>query len=201
MANIFENITREALEAGITPRTTQSTEWFRRKVQQMTRTYNNSQRLKIMEAEQLEKVNTIELGSMVMFNYKADRGSHIFPKRDPKYIHYDRFPLVVIMDVSSKHLTGLNLHYLAPLDRAKILDKLMGSYNENQFDIANVYKSARVGGNRVHPSYKHYLIKNIKSNISLVKQDEWEIATFLPMGDFGKTPKGMIYTSSKKQLK
>ena len=53
MSNLFAKVEQEAFRAGITPRTKQSRDWFRGKLQSMGKVSRSS----IMKDEQLKLVN------------------------------------------------------------------------------------------------------------------------------------------------
>ena len=107
MSNLFQKLEIEAFRAGINPRTDESREWFRKRLQRM-RSVN---RLDLQK--ETETSNSPVIGSMSMFFY------------DPKYKDtlpfYDRFPLAVIVGPAPGGFYGLNLHYLPPILRAKML--------------------------------------------------------------------------------
>ena len=63
MANLFDTLEREAFRAGITPRTKESREWFRKKLQSMRRVNRNQ----LMKQEPITLANDVRAGAMVMF--------------------------------------------------------------------------------------------------------------------------------------
>ena len=65
MSNLFQKLELEAFRKGITPRTRESREWFRKKVQQLTRV-NRSQ---LIRNPEVKETNTQRYGSMIMFTY------------------------------------------------------------------------------------------------------------------------------------
>ena len=65
MSNLFQKLELEAFRKGITPRTRESRDWFRKKVQQLTRV-NRSQ---LIRNPEVKETNTQRYGSMIMFTY------------------------------------------------------------------------------------------------------------------------------------
>ena len=63
MSNLFNNLELEAFRAGITPRTRQSREWFRRRVSSMRGINRNA----LMKEEPVELDNDSVVGNMYMF--------------------------------------------------------------------------------------------------------------------------------------
>ena len=114
MSNLFAKVEQEAFRAGITPRTKQSRDWFRSKLSSMGVSRNA-----LMRDEQLKLVNKSQplIGSMNMFFYD--------PKHKKTLPYYDRFPLSVIVGPAEGGFYGLNLDYLPPVLRARMLDAVM----------------------------------------------------------------------------
>src|SRR6056300_287940 len=113
MSQIFNRLELQAFRAGVTPRTKESREWFRKKASNM-RSIN---REALMKEEPLRQSNKRIIGSMQMFFYD--------PKTKDTLPYYDKFPLVVVVGPAEGGFYGLNLHYLPPILRAKMLDALM----------------------------------------------------------------------------
>lgn len=194
MSNLFQNLEIEAFRAGINPRTDQSRDWFRKRVQRM----RGINRLELVKEEGITISNEPIIGSMSMFFY------------DPKYKDtlpfYDRFPLAVIVGPAPGGFHGLNLHYLPPILRAKMLDGLMDITNNKAYDETTRFRLSYSLLNRLSklkyykPCYKHYLRKHMKSRFSIVSAPEWEIATFLPTQDFAKASTSAVYSASRRAI-
>ncbi|NDB84524.1 MAG: hypothetical protein EB127_17745, partial [Alphaproteobacteria bacterium] len=56
------------------------------------------------------------------------------PKFSNKLPYYDLFPLVLVLERYNDGILGLNLHYLAPVPRAKLLDELSEFATNNKYD-------------------------------------------------------------------
>ena len=161
MSNLFQKLEIEAFRAGITPRTKESMDWFRKKATSLGRIGKS-----IMDDESLKLQDSMKnpVGNMYMFFYD--------PKHKAKLPYYDKFPLIIMTGPAKGGFYGLNLHYLPPVLRAKALDGLLG----------NGFVPQRF----VEPMIKHYLNDHVKSKFALVEEPEWEIATFLPTAQFQK---------------
>lgn len=194
MSNLFQNLQIEAFRAGITPRTKESREWFRKRVQNM-RTVNRNT---LMKEEPVFLRNRQIVGSMCMFFYD--------PKHKDTLPYYDRFPLVIVVGPAEGGFYGLNLHYLPPILRAKFLDSLMDisnnkSYDEKtRFDLS--YNLLKRAGKMKYfkPCFKHYLSEHVRSRFAVVPAPEWEIATFLPTADFAGSTKNKVYQDSRRMI-
>ena len=199
MSNLFKTLEIEAFRAGITPRTRESREWFRRKAQQLRRVNRNQ----LMKEEELELRNRVGtsgnlVGSMYMFVYD--------PKFKKELPYYDAFPLVIVIGPAEGGFLGLNLHYLPPTLRARFLDSLLDITNNNKYDETTRFRLSYALLKRAakykyfKPCIKHYLNKHVRSRFALVPATEWEIATFLPAADWRKSSANKVYSDSRGML-
>jgi hypothetical protein len=195
MSNLFAKVEQEAFRAGITPRTQQSRAWFRSKLSSMGKVNRNQ----LMQDEQVKLVNKSQplIGSMNMFFYD--------PKHKKTLPYYDRFPLSVIVGPAEGGFYGLNLHYLPPVLRAKMLDALMNITNNSKYDDSTRFElsykvlTATAKLRFFKPCYKHYLFAHVKSRLARVSAPEWEIATFLPTADF-EGNRSKVYSDSRSMI-
>ena len=197
--NLFQQLEIEAFRAGITPRTKQSIEWFRRKASQLGKVSIPD----IMDEPELSKssravTDTGPIGNMYMFQY------------DPKYRislpYYDAFPLVIITGARKGGFIGMNLHYLPPILRAKFLDALMDNVTSKKSPDAKFKLTTRLLASAsdleyYKPCIKHYLNEHVRSNFAEVKAPEWEIATFLPTALFEKADQRKVYNDSRRMIR
>jgi len=195
MSNLFAKVERDAFRAGINPRTEQSRQWFRQKLSSMGKINRNS----LMKDEQLTLKNktATSIGSMNMFFYD--------PKHKDKLPYYDRFPLSIIVGPAPGGFYGLNLHYLPPVLRAKMLDALMDITSNKRFDDSTKFKMSYellTGTAKLKfykPCFKHYLFKHVRSRLARVAAPEWEIATFLPTADW-EGSQSQVYKDSRRMI-
>ena len=193
MSNIFNRLELQAFRAGVTPRTKESREWFRKKASNM-RSIN---RESLMKEEPLRQGNKSIIGSMQMFFYD--------PKTKDTLPYYDTFPLVVVVGPAEGGFYGLNLHYLPPILRAKMLDALMevaSSKNSDDAKFNITYKRLQSISKLKYykPCFKHYLNEHVKSRFAEVPAPEWEIATFLPTADFRKANSQKVFYDSRQMI-
>ena len=184
--SLFRQLEIEAFRAGITPRTKQSIKWFRDKVRTLFRgRYARMDRREIMNDDALSlkgrpTTAAEPLGKMYMYMYDA--------KHKDTLPYYDAFPLVIMLGPAERGFYGLNLHYLPPVVRAKLLDAVLGSAKSG---IPEKY---------IAPARKRYLTTQVRSRFALVDKPEWEIASFLPMADFRGASVDKVYKDSRKLL-
>jgi hypothetical protein len=113
--------------------------------------------------------------------------------------------LVIVVGPAKGGFYGLNLHYLPPMLRAKMLDALMETANmkageEAKFQITYKKLQAISKLKYYEPCFKHYLTKHVKSKFAEVPMPEWEIATFLPTAQFRKANSKKVYADSRKKI-
>ena len=194
MSNIFQRLELQAFRAGITPRTKESREWFRKKIKNL-RSIN---REALMKEDPLKQTGQEIVGSMYMFFYD--------PKNKKTLPYYDEFPLVVVVGPAEGGFYGLNLHYLPPILRAKMLDALMDITTNTKCNDSTRFKMSYellVKTSKLKyfkPCFKHYLNEHVQSKFSMVPAPEWEIATFLPTAQFRKANSKKVYYDSKQMI-
>jgi len=194
MAGLFQKLEFEAFRKGITPRSKESRAWFMNKAKNL-----NVSRSRLMKEDPIELRSRPAVGRMYMYFYD--------PKTKDTLPYYDRFPLIIMVGPAPRGFMGLNLHYL-PLDvRAKFLDALLGTINNERYDESTRFRlsydmlkrASRLKAFR--PCLKRYLSSHVRSRLALVPAPEWEIATFLPTADFEKASSSEVYKDSRRKMR
>ena len=190
--SLFDTLQAQAFRAGITPRTKQAQNWFRKKVKDL----GDVNRRSLLKDSALEKSSQNIAGSMYMYFYD--------PKHKATLPYYDRFPLVIMVEPAEGGFYGLNLHYLPPGVRARFLDALMQTAPKNITDTSrlklryDLLKGVRKF-KEFEPCFKRYLSSQIKSQMVKVPMTEWDIAIFLPTEQFAKVKAESVWRYSRKQ--
>ena len=143
------------------------------------------------------RIDTRSIGRMFMYIYD--------PKLKKKLPYYDTVPLLILVDFVKGGFRGLNLHYVPPYARKKILAALIKNMNNKgitekaRINISyNILKrSARF--DVIKPCFKRYLFYHVKSTFMYIDPTEWEKAVLLPTERFQKKSKGEIYAEFTKQ--
>ena len=148
---------------------------------------------------------------------REDRGNHFYngglyffyydPKTKADLPYYDRFPLVLVLNIEADGFTGLNLHYLPIQYRVAFLDKLMdfAVVDKNKdiqrvsvtYDILNATRRFK----EFKPCFKKYLMSHVQSRILAVQPNEWDIAAFLPIQQFRKAPATKVWQESLQEIR
>lgn len=157
----------------------------------------------LMRAQPDRLVSLIQpkhIGRLMMFFYD--------PKLKEKLPYYDRFPLVIPIQMYSDGFLGLNLHYLPPNFRAILMDTLYnGVYRNTQL---NEKQRIRISYNIVMatsrnrfyvPCVKRYLYEHQRSRFLVIEPNDWNIALFLPTERFAKKSKQHVFEQSKQKIR
>jgi len=195
VATIFDTIITQGVRSGQIPaRTQQSRDWFRETAGKM----RNINERSLMKGDQARLTNTPIPGSMYMFNYD--------PKWKDELPYYDRFPLVFPFRRVPGGFYGLNLHYLPPPLRARLMDALYDYANNSRYDESTKIKlnyqllTSIAKLRFFSPCVKHYLNEHVRSRFMYVYPSEWDIALFLPTERFTKKSKTQVWNDSKRML-
>ena len=194
MSNLFQKLELAAFRKGITPRTAESQAWFQKQAGYLGRINNNA-----LLKEPVLKTESEQIpGGMFMYFYD--------PKTKDTLPYYDKFPLTVIVGPAPGGFTGLNLHYLPMVLRAKLLDALMDITSDKKYDDNTKfnlsYNTLKKASKMRYfkPCFKRYLTAHVKSRFARVPASEWEIATFLPTASFEKESKTTVWADSRGMI-
>lgn len=192
--SLFDKLQADASAAKIKPRTKESREWFIERVKDL-RAIN---RTSLLNSDNLTKVTVPKVGHMYMYFYD--------PKTKETLPYYDRFPLVIMVEPVKDGFYGLNLHYLPPVLRAKMLDGLLDITNNNRYDETTKMKIRYDMLTSIRklrwyePCFKRYLFSNVQRRMVMVEAKDWETAVFLPMEQFAKARKTTVWRDSRNSL-
>ena len=162
-------------------------DWFR------DNTVKTSQK-RILTGDVNRQSNKPYPGRLCMFTYIA--------KGKDTLKYYDRFPLVFPIDIKADGFMGLNLHYLPPPERAKLMDALWPYINDDKLpDSARLKITYQIlkGASRLKyykACIKHYLNTNVMSRFVQIDPSEWNMALFLPTERFVGRSKNIVFAES-----
>lgn len=155
-------------------------EWYRNEASKL----GNVDREQVMKTagpfKLFKEIDTVAAGKMFMYIY------------DPKYKDilpfYDTFPLVFPINFSHKGFLGINLHYLPPLARARLMDSLYNIANNNKYDkTMKLNISYQILSNSANTfkgfenCVKKYLFGHVRSPFHYVNPIDWDKALMLPL--------------------
>ena len=129
----------------------------------------------------------IQLGHLFCYYY--------YPLHHKTLPYYDMFPMIMLLKAEKETFLGINFHYLRPKWRAILLDRV----------------TAKIGGGlpkwsklrqirQVAPTIKRYRYDHIMRKVVPIKEDEQEIAIFLPTERFKKSGKAKVWSESERKF-
>lgn len=124
------------------------------------------------------------IGHMFFFFYDA--------KLKKKLPYWDKFPLVIPIEIYSDGFLGLNLHYISPPLRAKLLSDLSSILNNTKYDkttkfrisYAYLKRTTKILPKEAKPCIKRYLYTHIKSKFLPIYSMDWIWVIYLPYEEF-----------------
>jgi len=136
---------------------------------------------------------TLYRGKMNFFVYN--------PKHRETLPYYDKFPLILPLQVEQAHFIGLNFHYLSIPYRLQLLEKLQRfrrGTGENEimkvrWDRVNNFKESNA-------VVKKYLKNHVRSVFREINPDEMLTAILLPVQSFSKRSIYKVYADSRRMM-
>ncbi len=183
MARTFVQLLQKQKQSSIARSTRRSAKWFQNKIKEFTQ---NSKR---------QTTSRPVVGGLYMYVY------------DPKYKetlpHYDMFPVVMPFRILKDGFVGINFHYLPPMLRAKLMDKLLEIHGNKKlkddtklklsYQMLNSVASSKL----IKPTVHRYLHGHVRSKIIVVPAPEWADAVMLPLAKFKGASKLQIYSLAR----
>jgi hypothetical protein len=124
------------------------------------------------------------------------------PKLKKTLPYYDTFPLVLPLEPIKGGFMGMNFHYLPPLLRFKLLQRMQrfadGGLNEKT-KIDATYDDVK-GIGLVKPTIKKYLYGHVRSQFLRIDFDEAALAVYLPVQQFKKAGTSRVYADSRRMI-
>jgi hypothetical protein len=197
-AYIYTKLVKDASKSNIevTERSKKAFTWLRQRYADISKASVTAVKF-INEADRKRKRGMV--GRMYMFLYD--------PKGKEELPFYDRFPLIFFVKPTKGGFYGINLHYLPPILRAKLLDALYETQvngvvgNETtrmKFNYDLLASAARF--RLFRPCFKKYLYGQTNSSLIYVPPEEWNMTVFLPTENFKKATKEEVWKDSRRQI-
>lgn len=196
MATLFDDILVSGVRAGQIPaRTQQARDWFRDVARGVSKSRANPSQ--ILKGYDNKKSRPL-IGRMYHFFYD--------PKGKKTLPYYDRFPLIFMVGPAEKGFYGINLHYLPPTLRARLMDSLYDVTNNTKYDDSTRLRlsynilSGAARFKFFKPTFKHYLANHVESRFIEINSTDWDIALMLPTQRFEKATAAKVYSDSRKKI-
>ena len=178
MVSVFDTI---KLNKGNTDR---SATWYRTQVNKIASGTTAAQLFR-----QGKLTGRPSVGRLNLFGYN--------PKLRKTLPYYDILPLEPI----SGGFLGMNFHYLPPLLRFRLLERMQQFADDTKFDSKTKFdvnysdvKNVRI----VKPTIKKYLYSHIQTGFFRINMDEAAVAIYLPVQRFKKASEAQVYSDSRR---
>jgi hypothetical protein len=190
---IFTSILNRGLAQGIIPNKTQEArDWYRNTSRRITRATPE----RLMGENPTKLVGSIIPGSMYMFFYDA--------KTKDTLPYWDKFPVIFAIEPAPGGFYGINLHYMQPMLRAKVMDALYAITSDQKYDertkiIASLKTLKAMSAiNIIQPCIKRYLSSHVQGRYMLVDPQNWDQAIFLPTERFQKASTAKVWYDTRQ---
>ena len=197
MAVLFDELLTKGIRQGKIPaKTSEARDWYRNRAQDYKRVRENDFFGKKGDRERMSSRPI--LGGMYMYEYTA--------KTKDTLPYYDRLPLIFPYKTVKGGFYGLNMHYLPLPLRAKLMDALYETANNQAYDettkIKISYKILDKAAKfkEFRPCVKRYLTSQVNSKFMYVYPSEWDIALFLPTERFVGASKTKVWSDSRGKI-
>lgn len=194
---LFQDILKRGKTAGVDGMTpTQAIEWYRNAAQAITRADPNKMLQSAENFENVPKLSINSIGKLYMWQYDA--------KHKATLPYWDKYPMDFILNVypEKRAFLGLNMHYLPPFARAKLMDALYPLINNTKMDKTTKLRlSYQILNNSSQfnyfkPCVKMYLVEHVKSSFLYMKPPRWDVAVLLPLARFQKANQTTVWAES-----
>ena len=190
----FEQLLVDGIKKGQIPaRSLEARKWFRQKAARIKLEPGS-----LMEQDTRKLVGYPKIGRMYLFQYD--------PKHKATLPYYDTFPLIFPIDKAKGGFLGINLHYLPPILRAKLMDALYDltvmpgkPYDERTYlDLSYQILKKAAKYKAFEPCIKHYLATHVRSRFMMIDAVEWDIGLALPLARFKKATQETVWRDARE---
>ena len=149
--------------------------------------------------ERVVKLSETSIGKMYFFQYDA--------KLKDKLPYWDMFPLIFVIETRPSKakepaILGINLHYLNPVMRAKLMDQLYTTMTNTKMDETTKLKinygilKAASQFSYFKPCIKMYLLSHLDTAFISINPQYWDFTLLLPMARFQKEADTEVWMQS-----
>lgn len=188
----FMNRRVKGYDSSISPNAPEARKWYRSAANAIKSANTN----KLLNDPNAIKADKVKIGRMYMFAYDA--------KWKDKLPYWDAFPLIFPIDFKKDGFLGINLHYLPPILRAKLMDELYTKadrkdYNEiTRLKISYEILSSASRFKLFRPCIKRYLYSHVKSQFRNIPTEQWDLSLFLPLAKWNSASEEQVWADSRK---
>lgn len=195
---IFQLLAKNGRAAGVGAKDiTAARDWYRKSARKIAEVNVNTLHSS-NQSRLFSRFGPEDIGTMIMFFYDA-KLKDVLP-------YWDQFPLIYPIEIYDDGFLGINLHYLPPTLRARLMDALYTTAITKKDKIQKLritYKilAAAAKFSAFRPCIKRYLKGHIKSRFFYVDPAEWDMALMLPTQRFVGASDQKVWRDSRKIIK
>jgi hypothetical protein len=177
-SSVWQQIKMEMNSNAIIPRTAAANRWYGQVINRVRIPANRSNILN----DPSRATSHALIGRLYAFHY--------VPKGEDDLPQWDRFPLVLPMEIYPDGFLGINLHYLPPMQRLALMEQLEDFLTNTRYDDSTRFKLSYSVLNGIkkyelfRPCIKRYLIEYQRSAMIYIEPDQWHLACLLPFERF-----------------
>jgi hypothetical protein len=197
---LFTSIAKKGMNAGIKDMDIEKArDWFRNEAIMTAKADPKKMIATAGDFERLESLSANSIGKLYMMSYDA--------KHKDTLPYWDKFPLFFPIQYYSDSILSINLHYLPPTERAKLMNALYETLNNEKYNkTSKLQISYEILKNSsklksFKPCVKKHLFSQIRSPIKIIKIEYWDYATLLPSERFVGASKEKVWRDSMNSLK
>lgn len=141
---------------------------------------------RMFKSEHANLSTNVGIGDLCLFVYDA--------KYKDKLPYWDRFPLVFPFDMDKEHFTGLNLHYLPPMMRVRLMDAILQA-GSKAYQWQTLKQTSSFPGTK--QAVKKYLKSQVRSRFIILPREDWTTAILLPTENFEKASSASVWSKAR----
>jgi hypothetical protein len=193
--SLLQKLEKAAQERKLEKFTSSSYEWYRGKARSVA---GGSKLRNDIIKEQTKRGFALDrspaIGNMYTYIYDA--------KHKDTLPYWDAFPLIFLVGPAEGGYFGLNLHYIPPKLRAKIMDFLIGFANNTKYDnktkLTLSYQLLKSSSKMpiLKSAFKRYLYSQMGSKLVKIPSSEWEAALYLPTANFQGASNSKVWSDT-----
>jgi hypothetical protein len=132
-------------------------------------------------------------GQLTCFGYEA--------KYKDTLPYWDMYPLVFVVGFYKDGFLGMNLHYIPPVARRRVIQEVLKAPMMNMKTgdklLLPVLAISKGFPSSWRKCFKRYLKKHILTSFINIPEEEWLVATLLPMASFQNASQNAVWSDMK----